>query len=92
MQLAKIKAVLAELPELAEKELATSGVLECAICLAAFADDQTRPATRLPCSRFHVVHVECMARWVDSGGSSCPLCKWLLLSTKDDDIDSPVMA
>ena len=88
-KLAKLKAALAALPELPHQEVSLDDV-ECAICLTVFADELQQPAIRLPCSRFHVVHVDCMAKWVDSGGSSCPLCKWLLI--KDDDLEAPVMA
>ena len=83
----KLKAVLEALPQ-------EASYAECAICLNNFEEDQ-RPAVRLPCggTAAHVMHFECMSKWLGAGGSSCPLCKGSLLDPpKEDDLEAGVVA
>lgn len=50
---------------------------DCAICLEGFDEDGAdRKAVQLPCG--HVFHSDCIIAWIDSGKSTCPVCKRLI--------------
>lgn len=49
---------------------------ECAVCTHAFT--QRESLVHLPCSRLHIFHRECVARWLERN-ASCPLCRQLVV-------------
>ena len=57
--------------------------MDCSVCLNCVEKSHE---IRELCNCYHVLHKECLDRWVDEGQVTCPLCRTLLFPAKTERI------